>query len=120
MLDKDTLRLINNQRREYAPHPFKRPGLEDFSILFSRFKKITDQELVQYLDLIDGMRGGHIECDSCTGKILAFCELFTADRLPERHEAYRAEYERITKDSRNEDRDYRAEIKEVVSAISPD
>jgi len=56
MLDKDSLRLINNQRREYTLHPFQhRSGLEDFSILFSRFKKITDQELIQYLDLIDEM-----------------------------------------------------------------
>jgi hypothetical protein len=39
MLDDDTLRRINNQKREHSAHPFKASaaGMEDFVVLLRRF-----------------------------------------------------------------------------------
>lgn len=99
MLDDDSRRLINNQKFEHSNHAFRsngRSGVSDFLILLQRFRsdRFEKTDLEEALDLIDVMRETHKDCESCTLKILVFCELFSFNRLPERYLHYRMEYER--------------------------
>lgn len=99
MLDDDSRRLINNQNSEYSKHAFRRygrSGISDFLILLQRFRSdhFEKTNLDEALDLVDVMRETHNDCESCTLKILAFCELFSFNRLPKRYLHYRMEYER--------------------------
>jgi hypothetical protein len=118
MVDNDTRRRINNHNREHYPHPFKAfgSGCSDFVVLFSRFRNFDDRKLEEALDLIDSVLSGHTDCLSCSAKILAFCEAFTRDRLPQRHEQYKSKFNEWTVGA---ERDYRREIEEMInSAIS--
>jgi hypothetical protein len=76
-------RLITNQMREYAPHPFRGSGMVDFSQLYPVLRSLPPQELAEWMQLIDTMRATHGDCPSCPLKILAFSALFTLERLPE-------------------------------------
>ena len=116
MIDTDTLRRINNHRHEYCTHPFERGavGLLDFAILAERFLTFDDADLSDCLDLIDEIAAGHADCLSCHAKILAFCEIFTAKRLPERYKNYQEAYNQLVIHRRNRERDYRAEVRDIV------
>ena len=126
MLDDDSFRLINNQKREHSSHPFERygsSGLDDFTLLLQRLRdeKFPSRSLNEALDLIDRMRDTHKECASCTLKILAFSELFTYRKLEERHSFYNSEYDRWKEleidevmISNGRGRDYRQEIWDYV------
>lgn len=116
MLDTDTLRRINNQRRDYVVHPFRvgGAGLEDFAELVPRFTRIDENELSDYLNLIDEVSAGHNDCSTCLAKILAFSELFTENRFPDRHNEYRKKYETLIRAARDQSRDYRAEVRRAV------
>lgn len=99
MLDDDSCRLINNQKFEHSNHAFRsygRSGISDFLILLQRFRSghFEETDLNEALDLVDVMRETHNDCESCTLKILVFCELFSFNRLPERYLHYQTEYER--------------------------
>lgn len=99
MLDDDSCRLINNQKFEHSNHAFRsygRSGISDFLILLQRFRSghFEETDLNEALDLVDVMRETHNDCESCTLKILVFCELFSFNRLPERYIHYQMEYER--------------------------
>jgi hypothetical protein len=99
MLDDDSRRLINNQKFEHSNHAFRsngRSGISDFLILLQRFRsdRFEKTDLEEALDLIDVMRETHKDCESCTLKILAFSELFSFNRLPDRYCRYRMEYDR--------------------------
>jgi hypothetical protein len=116
MLDKDTLRRINNHDREHFDHPFQNgsEGMSDFAVLFRRFESFDDSALGEALDLIDAIRETHRDCPHCTAKILAFCEQFTRDRAPERYERYRRQYEEWTAKFSRFERNYRAEVQDFI------
>lgn len=115
----DILQLIDNQRREYSSHPFSagRAGCGDFARLASRFAPLDGEALLPYLDLIDEVRLTHADCHNCTCKILTFCEIFTAHKLPARHAGYRELYDDLMSRSRYPDRDFRAEVREALHSI---
>jgi hypothetical protein len=117
MLETEILRRINNQKREHAAHPFKAGGIgiDDFAFLYSRLQSVDVAELEQYLDLIDKVAFGHIDCKSCTSKIMVFCDLFTRDRLPERNAFYAAQYRNTVSQGPDQNRDY---YKEVADSIA--
>lgn len=104
--------LIDNQRKDYSPHPFRAGGggLADFHVLGRILVRLPVSDVSQMLDKIDDMRATHADCVSCSAKILAFCEAFTADRLPERCRRDRAAYEELVHNARDPRRDYRGEI----------
>ncbi|MGJ8641812.1 MAG: hypothetical protein ACSHX9_00260 [Luteolibacter sp.] len=114
-MNSDYIRRITNQKREYTPCPFSSGGggLSDFLFLANAFENLSDDELEPYFGLIDSMRQTHVECISCSAKILAFCEIFTCGRnLPQARE-YTNEYE--TKYITNRfNRDYRAEVYDYI------
>jgi hypothetical protein len=117
MLDTEILRRINNQKKEHTAHPFKAgsAGLDDFAFLYSRLQSIDVAELAQYLDLIDKVASGHIDCKSCTAKILVFCDFFTRDRLPERNAFYAAQYRNTVSQHPDQKRDYYQEVTESIA-----
>ena len=116
MIDSDTLRRINNQRREYCTHPFERGavGLYDFAVLANRFPTFNNADLSDCLNLIDQIALDHEDCLSCHANILAFCEIFTSKRLPERHKKYHEAYNQLIIHRRNPERDYRAEVRDIA------
>jgi hypothetical protein len=122
MLDDDSCRIINNQKKEHSVHAFERygsSGLDDLTLLLQRFRdeKFPPKNLIEALDLIDKMRDTHVECASCTLKILAFSELFAYQKLQARYSFYSSEYDRWKEleidelmISNGRGRDYRKEI----------
>ena len=116
MIDSDTLRRINNQRREHCTHPFetRAVGLDDFAILANRFRTFDDADLSDCLNLIDQIAKDHEDCLSCQAKILAFCEIYSSKRLPERYKTYQEAYNQLVVHRRNPERDYRAEVRDIV------
>lgn len=114
-MNTDYIRRINNHKREHAMCPFAsgRSGLSDFAFLADAFQDISDTELQPYLDLIDAMRSSHSDCLSCSAKILAFCEIFTAGRILPQAARYHEEYEKNYLNNRS-GRDYRAEVRAYI------
>lgn len=114
-MNTDYIRRINNQKREHSACPFASgySGLSDFAFLANAFDNLSDADLEPYLNLIDSMRQTHIECISCSAKILAFCEIFTSGRHLPQAARYRDEYETSYKINRT-NRDFRAEVREYI------
>lgn len=114
-MNTDYIRRINNQKREHSVCPFAsgHSGFSDFAFLANAFENLSDTELLPYLDLIDSMRQTHVECISCSAKILAFCEIFTSGRHLAQAVTYRNEYETNYKINRT-NRDFRAEVREYI------
>ena len=114
-MNTDYIRRINNQKREHSACPFASgySGLSDFAFLAHTFESLSDADLEPYLDLIDSMRQTHVECISCSAKILAFCEIFTSGRSLTQAGRYREEYEANYKINRT-NRDFRAEVREYI------
>lgn len=114
-MNTDYIRRINNQKREHSRCPFASgySGLSDFTFLAHAFENLSDANLEPYLDLIDSMRQTHVECISCSAKILAFCEIFTSGRNLSQAGRYREEYEANYKINRT-NRDFRTEVREYI------
>ncbi len=106
-------RLITNQREEHAHCSFAsgRVGMSDFSKLYPVMQNLPPEQLAGWMPLIDSMRETHSKCHSCYSKVLAYCILFTLDRLPELNLKYTKCYNEKTEDNRpDEARDYMAEV----------
>lgn len=120
-LSRDLLRLITNQKREHCAHPFRSSGvgLQDFASLFRLLPSCSESELVEVLRQIDSMAIGHVDCFSCSAKILAFCELFAGERLPSHRLDYTYAFDKLTLAQRDLDRDYREEVAAILELPHP-
>lgn len=107
--------LINNQRFEHSPHAFRagHVGMHDFNRLAPLLRGLPKKELHKWLDLIDEMAATHSFCNSCYGKIIAYCIIMTKN-VPDfelRHEGYKMLYtDCIAATRHNEPRDYMREV----------
>ena len=114
--ESEILRLINNQRVEHQKCAFhsRGSGLGDFAKLEFLLRKVSHSELERYLEIVDDMRSGHLGCYFCNMKILAFCEIISDGRIPDRFSAYKAEYEMLIGEGDRFGRNYREEVREVI------
>lgn len=113
--DREILRLIRNSSRRHAPCALRRGrfGMEDYGRLGQRLKSVPLADLDRYLGEIDQVRQTHQGCLPCTLKFLAFCQVFSRDRLPHHHAHYEAEFYRgLANHSGN--RDF---LTEIIAAI---
>ena len=113
-------RITNQDMRYQARCTFRRggAGLEDFAFIARHLDLIENWELLHLLDLIEELLGGH-KCSLCRVKMLAFCEIFTRDRLPGRHLGYQKRFERLNAwlldSSRHAKRDFRQEVRDAIA-----
>jgi len=114
----DIIRLIRNSHREHRVCALARGryGLDDYGRLGSLLGKVATSQLADFLDAIDEVRASHASCLPCSLKFLAFCQIYTMDRLPERHAAYEQEYETLYR-HRREDRDFLAEAQSAIRVM---
>ena len=93
----EILRLINNSNQKHKGCALARGryGLEDYGRLAGLLSDVDPSRLAEYLDTIDEIRNGHAQCLPCSLKFLAFCLIYTANRLPERHSAYEQQYDTL-------------------------
>lgn len=112
---KEILRLIRNSRKAYSICALarRRYGLEDYGRLGHLLQRAERHCLGEYLKEIDEVRATHHQCPPCSLKFLAFCRIYSADRLPERHRAYRNEFGERNKAWPN-DRDFMAEARQAI------
>lgn len=112
------VRLIRNSHREHRVCAMARGryGLEDYGRLGNLLGKFAASRLAEFLDEIDEVRASHASCLPCSLKFLAFCRIYTVDRLPERHTAYEQEYEALYR-HRREDRDFMAEAQSAIRVM---
>jgi hypothetical protein len=115
-LHANILRLIYNSRQEHATCALARGryGLRDYGQLGTLLPKVPLPRLGEYLDAIDAVRGSHRRCRPCSLKFLAFCQLYTEGRLPERHAAYQREYQELLQQT-DGSRDYLAEARSAIA-----
>lgn len=108
-------RIINNQKQQHTPHAFRAgsAGMTDFNQLHPLLRRLPERTLARHMKLIDRMWLTHEHCEPCYCKILAYCILFTADRLPERH----AEYERLYRARISGSRRGRDYMREVLDSL---
>jgi|GEM_PF-1340638 len=114
----DIIRLIRNSHREHRVCALARGryGLEDYGRLGNLLEEVASSRLAEFLDEIDEVRASHASCRPCSLKFLAFCRIYTMDRLPERHAAYGHEYEALYR-HRREDRDFMAEAQSAIRVM---
>lgn len=110
------LRLIHNSRQEHATCALARDryGLHDYGRLGSLLPQVSLSRLNEYLAAIGEIRFTHRRCRPCTLKFLAFCQLYTEGRLPERHATYRREYQELLQPT-DGSRDYLAEGRSAIA-----
>lgn len=110
------LRLIHNSRQEHATCALARGryGLHDYGRLGSLLPQVSLPRLSEYLAAIGEIRFTHRRCRPCTLKFLAFCQLYTEGRLPERHATYRREYQELHQRT-DGSRDYLAEARSAIA-----
>ena len=110
------LRLIHNSRQEHATCALARGryGLHDYGRLGNLLPQVSLPRLSEYLAEIGEIRFTHRRCRPCTLKFLTFCQLYSEGRLPERHAAYRMEYEQLLQRT-DGSRDYLAEAKSAIA-----
>jgi len=115
-MDANILRLIRNSRREHSIGCALRSGgygLADYGLLAHRLNCVPDTILGKYLDEVDGVRRSHESCISCSLKFLAFCQIFSNQRLPQRNAEYRTEFQRLLREDQS-GRDFMAEVQEAI------
>jgi hypothetical protein len=112
---KEILRLIRNSRMAYSICALGRGryGMEDYGRLGHLLQRAARHCLEEYLKEIDAVRATHHRCPPCSLKFLAFCRIYSAGRLPERHRAYRNEFMERNKAWPN-DRDFMAEVRQAI------
>ena len=88
-------------------------GLADYGLLAHRLAGVPDTILGKYLDEVDGVRRSHLSCISCSLKFLAFCQVFSNHRLPQRNAEYQTEFQQLLREDRS-GRDFMGEIQEVI------
>ena len=115
-LQTTILRLIHNSRLEHATCALARGryGLHDYGRLGSLLPQVSLPRLNDYLAEIGEIRFTHRRCRPCTLKFLAFCQLYTERRLPERHATYRREYLELLQRT-DGSRDYLAEARSAIA-----
>ena len=115
-MDASILRLIRNSKREHSIRCALRSGgygLADYGLLAHRLAGVPDTVLGKYLDEVDGVRRSHLSCISCSLKFLAFCQVFSNHRLPQRNAEYQTEFQQLLREDRS-GRDFMGEIQEAI------
>lgn len=110
-------RLIRNQSEEHSLHSFRAggAGMADFARLAPVLRSLPTVELGRWMLLIEKMRTGHAYCPPCSAKILAFCVIFTRERLRGLSERYGRLYvERLEAAGPLKRRDYFGEVMAAV------
>lgn len=116
-------RLIRNQSEGHSPHSFRTggAGMADFARLAPVLRSLPTAELGRWMRFIEKMRAGHDYCPPCSTKILAFCVVFTRERLPELSGRYNRLYvERLEAAGPSKRRDYFGEVVEAVDGRADD
>jgi|GEM_PF-2056397 len=114
---RQILRLIRNSKRRHAPCALRRDrfGMEDYGRLGHLLRSVPITQLDRFLGEIDVVRNTHRTCLPCSLKFLAFCQVFSRDRLPRRHALYIAEFRARYADHIGH-RDFIAEVQEAINA----
>lgn len=90
----------------------------DFQLLYPVLRALQGKELRGWMGLIDAMRETHVDCQSCTGKILAYSILFTDEILPQENAGYVRYYLGNISRLRTE-RDYMDEVLDGLNGPGP-
>jgi hypothetical protein len=116
-MDPEILRLIQNSNRQNMRCALRSGafGLTDYVKLHILLKNVVVEDLEKYLDQIDLVRNTHQDCSACSLKFLAFCKIYSQNRVNHRFQEYANEFEVLRRECRqDENRDFMKEIQDLL------